>query len=57
MECKICLDGEEKEKMSDNHILKSTNHEMYLQKIGKTTLSIFDDKRNYLDNIESLPWS
>ena len=33
---------------------KSSNHDMYKQGIKKTTLSIFDDKRNYLDNI-SIP--
>ena len=30
---------------------------MYLQEIRKSTLSNFDDKRNYLDNIEGLPWN
>ena len=30
---------------------------MYLQKIRKSTLYIFDDKRKYLDNIESMPWN
>ena len=38
-----------------NFFKKSINHDMYLQEIRKSTLSIFDDKRNYLDNIESLP--
>ena len=28
---------------------------MYLQETRKSTLSIFDDKTNYLDNNESLP--
>ena len=56
-ENKFCLDGEGNENMCDNYILKSINHDMYLQKIRKTTLSIFDDKKNYLDVIESLPWS
>ena len=54
---KICLEGEENKNVSDNYILKSNNHEMYLQKIRKTTLSIFDDKKNYLDYIECLPWN
>ena len=40
----------------DNYILKSINHEMYLQQKINSTLSICDDKRNYLDNKESLPW-
>ena len=29
---------------------------MYMQGIKKTTLSIFDDKKNYLNNVESIPW-
>ena len=29
---------------------------MVLQKVKKLTLSIFDDKRCYMNNIESLPW-
>ena len=56
-ECKICLDGEELENECINYILKSINHDMYMQGIKKTTLSIFDDKRNYLDNIKSIPWN
>ena len=30
---------------------------MYLQKLQKSTLSIFDDKRCYINNIESKPWN
>ena len=30
---------------------------MILQKVRKSTLSIFDDKRCYIDNIESKPWN
>ena len=30
---------------------------MYMQGSKKTTLSIFDDKSNYLDNIKSIPWN
>ena len=56
-EYKICLDGEELENECINYILKSTNHDIYMQGIKKTTLNIFDDKRNYLDNIESIPWN
>ena len=40
----------------DNYILRSINHEMVLQKVKKSTLSIFDDKRCYINNIESKPW-
>ena len=56
-EYKICLDGEEFENECVNYILKSSNHNMYMQGIRKTALSIFDDKRNYLDNITNIPWN
>ena len=56
-EYKIRLDGEELENECINYILKSSNHDMYMQGIKKTTLSIFDDKRNYLDNIKSILWN
>ena len=56
VEYKICLDGEKLENECINYILKSINHDMYMQGIKKTTLSIFDDKRNYLDNIKSITW-
>ena len=29
---------------------------MVLQEVKKLTLSIFDDKRCYINNIESKPW-
>ena len=51
-----CLFGREYQKECDNYILKSINHEMVLQKVKKSTLSIFDDKRCYINNIESKPW-
>ena len=56
-EYKICLDRKELENECINYILRSINHDMYMQGIKKTTLSIFDDKRNYLDNVESIPWN
>ena len=30
---------------------------MYLQRVKKSTLSQFDDKRRYINNIESIPWN
>ena len=54
-EYKKCLDGEEYQYECDNYILRSINHEMILQKVKKSTLSIFDDKRCYINNIESKP--
>ena len=56
-EIKFCLDREELENECTNYILKSINHVMYMQGIKKTTLGFFDDKRNYLDNITSIPWN
>ena len=36
-------------------MIKTTNDEMYLQKVRKSTLSAFDEKRKYLNEIESIP--
>ena len=44
-EYKKCLEGEEYQRECDNYIKRSINHEMVLQKVKKSTLSIFDDKR------------
>ena len=40
----------------NNYFLRSNNHEMNLQEIKKSTLSVFDDKRCYINNIKSIPW-
>ena len=40
-----CLFGGEYQKECDNYIIRSINHEMVLQDVKKSTLSIFDDKR------------
>ena len=56
-EYKKCLDGEEYLRECDNCIIRSINHEMVLQEVKKSTLSIFDDKRCYINNIESIPWN
>ena len=56
-EYKNCLFGGEYQKECDNYIIRSLNHEMILQKVKKSTLSIFDDKRCYINNIESIPWN
>ena len=52
-----CLFGKEYQYECDNYILRSINHDMVLQKVKKSTLSIFDDKRCYINNIESIPWN
>ena len=56
-EYKKCLVGEEYQQECDNYILRSINHEMVIQKVKKSTLSIFDDKRCYINNIESILWN
>ena len=56
-EDKKCLDGKEYQRECDNYIIRSINHEVVLQKVRKSTLSIFDDKRCYINNIESKPWN
>ena len=56
-EYKKCLFGREYQQECDKYILRSINHEMVLQKGKKSTLSVFDDKRCYINNIESKPWN
>ena len=43
-ECYNCLFGGEYQKECDNYDIRSLNHEMYLQKVRNSTLSLFDDK-------------
>ena len=52
-----CLLGRKYQHECDNHIIRSINHELYLQRVKKSTLSQFDDKRCYINNIESIPWN
>ncbi len=52
-----CLFDREYQKECNNYIIRSINHEMVLQEVKKSTLSIFDDKRCYINNIKSLPWN
>ena len=56
-EYKKCLDGEKYQKDCDNYVIRSLNHEMYLQLVQKSTLSPLDDQRLYINNIESKPWN
>ena len=52
-----CLFGKEYQRECNNYIIRSINHEMILQEVKKSTLSLFDDKRCYINNIKSMPWS
>ena len=56
-EYKKCFDGMEYQRECNNYILRSINHEMHFQEKKKSTLSIFDDKRCYINNIESKSWN
>ena len=56
-EYKNCLDGKDYQKVCNIDILRSINHERHLQEIKKSTLSPFDDKRCYENNIQSKPWN
>ena len=52
-----CLFGKEYQKECNNYIIRSINPEMVLQEVKKSTLSIFDDKRCYINETESKPWN
>ena len=54
-EYKRCLDGEDYQRQCNNYLIRSINHEMHLQEVKKSTLSIIDDKRCYINNIRSKP--
>ena len=45
-----------KKNVITNYIICSLNHERYFQKVKKSTLSLFDDKKCYIHNNESKPW-
>ena len=49
--------GEKNQKEFDKNIIRSLNHEMYLQLVKKITLSQFDDKRCYMKKFKSKPWN
>ena len=55
-EYKKCLDGEDYQQECDNYLIRSINREMDLQKVKNWQLSIYDDKRCYINNIKSIPW-
>ena len=50
-----CLFGGENQKECDSFIICSTNHDMYLQKVCKSTKSSFDDEQLYMIETESTP--
>ena len=56
-EYKNCLNGKKYQGECEKYILRSVNHEMYLQQVNKSTLSIFDDKRCFIKETESKHWN
>ena len=50
------LFAEKYQQECDNYIIRSINHEMYLQRVKKSTLSQFDDKLCYENYNKSKPW-
>ena len=52
-----CLFGKGYQKECNIYIIRSINHEMVLQEVKKSTLSIFDNKRCYINETESIPWN
>ena len=45
------------EKECTQHLILSIIHDMFVQKVTKKSLSPFDDKREFINNIESIPFS
>ena len=39
-------------KKCDNHVIRSTNHEINLQKITKNSLAVFDEQRCFKKNLK-----
>ena len=50
-----CLMNQTYDKTCEQYCIRSHDHEMFLQKITKKSLSPFDDKRKYINNIQSTP--
>ena len=51
-----CLNNQTYDKTCKQFCIRSHDHDMYLQQITKKSLSPFDDKRKYINNIQSTPW-
>ena len=56
--CKCLFGGEHQKPKNkcDNYLIRSLNHEMYLQKVKKSTLFPIDDKRCYENIIKNQLW-
>ena len=52
-----CVFGGESQKDCVKYIIRSLNHEMFLQNVRKFTLSLIDDKRCYINEPDRKPWN
>ena len=51
-----CLKNQTYDKTCKQFCIRNHDHGKYLQQITKKSLSPFDDKREYINEIESKPW-
>ena len=51
-----CLMNQTYNKNCKQFCIRSHDHNMFLQQITKKSLSTFDDKRKFINNIQSIPW-
>ena len=51
-----CLMNQTYNQTCTQYCIRNHDHGMYLQQITKKSLSVFDDKRKYINNIQSMPW-
>ena len=56
-EYKNCLFGGEYQKECVKYNFCSINHELYLHEVNTSTLSLFYDKRCYINETENKPWN
>ena len=52
-----CLFGGKHNQECDKYLIRSLNHETYLQQVRKSTRPLFDYKRCYINETESKPWN
>ena len=52
-----CLDGKEYQKECIIYLFRWINHKIHLQEVKESTLSLFDDKRCYINETECIPWN
>ena len=51
-----CFKKETYDKQCEQFCIRSHDHEIYLQQITKKSMSLFDDKREYINETKSRPW-